>query len=64
MAFPEKLLNQGEHVVVSTRTHPKVLLLPLLILVVTLAVAAFLQRLGDGNAAEIMHLAAWVVAGW
>jgi uncharacterized membrane protein YdbT with pleckstrin-like domain len=63
VAFPEKLLNQGERVVVSTRTHPKVLLLPLLILVVTLGVAAFLQRIGDGDAAEIMHIGVWVVAG-
>ena len=45
---PDKLLNEGEHVVVSTRTHPKVLLLPLLVLVLTLAVAAFVSRLGEG----------------
>jgi uncharacterized membrane protein YdbT with pleckstrin-like domain len=63
VAFPSKLLNEGEHVVVSTRTHPKVLLLPLLVLVLVLAVAALLSRLGDGDAADIGHIVVWVVAG-
>ncbi len=62
MAFPDKLLNEGEHVVVSTRTHPKALLLPLLVLVLALGVAAFLGRLGDGSVAEVVHLAVWVLA--
>lgn len=62
MAISPKLLNQGEYVVVSTRTHPKALLLPLLVLVVTLGVAAFLSRLGDGGASDVMHLAVWVLA--
>ena len=62
MAFPSKLLNQGEHVVVSTRTHPKVLLLPVLILVLTLGVAAYAQRTGAGTVAGVMHVAVWVVA--
>ncbi|WP_017934797.1 PH domain-containing protein [Nocardioides sp. Iso805N] len=38
MAISSKLLNDGEHVVVSTRTHPKALILPLLVLVVLLAI--------------------------
>lgn len=42
MAFPTKLLNEGEHVVVSTRTHVKALILPCLSLVVVLALALFL----------------------
>ena len=62
MAFPDKLLNQGEHVVVHTRSHPKALLLPA-------AGArrrssrsgAYVQRLGDGSAAGIMHLVVWVL---
>ncbi|MET0929086.1 MAG: PH domain-containing protein [Aeromicrobium sp.] len=62
MAFPSKLLNEGEHVVVSTRTHPKVLLFPLLIGVLVLAVAAFLSRLGEGDAADIAHIGVWIVA--
>jgi uncharacterized membrane protein YdbT with pleckstrin-like domain len=63
VAFPQKLLNPGERVVVSTRTHPKVLLLPLLVLVLALAVASFVSRLGDGGAADVAHLVVWVLAG-
>ena len=62
MAFPSKLLNEGEHVVVSTRTHPKALLLPVLILVLTLGVAAYAQRTGGGTVARVTHVAVWVVA--
>jgi uncharacterized membrane protein YdbT with pleckstrin-like domain len=62
VAFPSKLLNEGEHVVVSTRTHPKALLLPVLILVLTLGVAAYAQRTGGGTVAGAMHVAVWVVA--
>ena len=62
MAISPKLLNEGEHVVVSTRTHPKVLVLPLVVLVVTLAIAAFLGRTGSGGAAAVMHLVVWVIA--
>jgi uncharacterized membrane protein YdbT with pleckstrin-like domain len=61
VAFPDKLLNQGEHVVVHTKSHPKALLLPVLALVVLLAVGAYVQRLGDGSAAGIMHLVVWVL---
>ena len=42
MAFPSKLLNAGEHVVVSTRTHVKALFLPGLLLVAALAVGSWL----------------------
>ena len=62
MTFSEKLLNPGEHVVVTTRTHPKVLMLPVLILVLTLGVAAFVQRSGSGGLADVMHTGVWVVA--
>ena len=62
MAFSSKLLNEGEHVVVSTRTHPKALLLPVLILVLTLGVAAYAHRTGSGTVAGVMHVAVWVVA--
>ena len=62
MAFPSKLLNEGEHIVVTTRTHPKALLLPVLILVLTLGVAAYAQRTGGGTLADVTHIAVWVVA--
>ncbi len=61
MAINPKLLNDGEHVVVSTRTHPKALLVPLIVLVVLLAVGAFVQRVGSGTAAEILHIVVWVL---
>jgi uncharacterized membrane protein YdbT with pleckstrin-like domain len=62
VSFSDKLLNEGEHVVVSTRTHPKVLLLPLLILVLTLAVAAFVQQAGRGGVAGATRIVVWVAA--
>jgi uncharacterized membrane protein YdbT with pleckstrin-like domain len=43
-----KLLNQGERVVIDTRTHPKVLVKAVLILLVTVFLAVFLfAQLGD-----------------
>ena len=63
MAISSKLLNEGEHVVVSTRTHPKVLILPILFFLVLLALGVFLSNLGDGSAAHVMHLVVWVLAG-
>ena len=32
MSFPAKLLDEGEHVVVSTRSHPKALIGPAAVL--------------------------------
>ncbi len=61
MAYPTRLLNDGEHVVVSTRTHPKALIGPFAILVVLLAIGLVLGRLGDGDGAGIFHLVVWIV---
>ncbi|WP_207792911.1 PH domain-containing protein [Nocardioides acrostichi] len=45
-----KHLSEGERIVVSTRTHPKVLLGPLIVLVLLLAVGAFVEtRTGPGS---------------
>jgi uncharacterized membrane protein YdbT with pleckstrin-like domain len=41
VAISGRLLNAGEHVVVSTRTHGKVLLVPAVLLVVVAATAGF-----------------------
>ena len=49
MAFPSKLLNEGEHVVVSTRTHVKALIGALLALLLTAFATAFLAALIDRN---------------
>ncbi|MCW2798264.1 PH domain-containing protein [Nocardioides sp.] len=59
MAISEKLLNEGEHVVISTRTHPKALLLPLLALIVFLAIAVFVDRAVDN---KVVGLVVWVIA--
>lgn len=42
MAISRKLLGDGEHVVVSTRTHWKALVVPVVMLLVTCAAAGFL----------------------
>ena len=47
MAISKDLLNEGESIVVDTRTHPKALLLPILALVVLLAIAVFVQKAVD-----------------
>lgn len=47
MAISKDLLNEGETIVVSTRTHPKALLLPILALVVLLAIGVFVQSAVD-----------------
>lgn len=62
MPFPQRLLNDGETVVVSTRTHPKALILPLLVLLVTLAAATWLATLGSGTAATVLQWAVWILA--
>lgn len=58
MAFPTKLLNEGEHVVVHTRTHVKALILPALALVVALALAFVATGLIEGT---VGTLAVWVI---
>ena len=67
MAFPNKLLNPGERVIVSTRSHPKALIGPVLVLVLLVAAAVGLGTLTDstvvgGAAGVVAALAAvWVV---
>ena len=59
MAISKNLLNEGEKIVVDTRTHPKALLLPILALVVFLAIAVFVQSAVDEN---IVDYAVWAIA--
>lgn len=69
MAFPSKLLNEGERVVVSTRTHVKALILPGLGVLVALALALFVNGLVDGSAVTIvvwvlfLAVVVWFVVG-
>lgn len=58
MAIDKDLLNPGESIVISTRTHPKALILPILALVVLLAVGVFVQNVIDER---IVSLVVWVV---
>lgn len=58
MAIDKDLLNEGETIVVSTRTHPKALLLPIFALVVLLAIGVVVQRAIDE---EIVTLVTWIV---
>ncbi len=62
MAFPTKLLNEGEHVVVSTRTHVKALILPGLGLLLALALAIFLVGLVDSSVVDLVIWGLFLVA--
>ena len=65
MTFPTRLLNEGEHVVVSTRTHAKALIGPVLVLVVVLCAAVLLSRwVGEatGDGSTVPGIVAGVVA--
>jgi len=57
VAISKDLLNEGETVVIDTRTHPKALLFPLLMLVVLLAIGTFVQTQVDQKEVQ------WVVWG-
>ena len=65
MAISKDLLNEGESVVFDTRTHPKALILPVLALVVTLAIAVFLdQAIDNSTVSLVIWLIALVVVLW
>lgn len=63
MSFPQRLLNEGETIVVSTRTHVKAMIVPTLVAVLVLAVAAFASTLPSGDSRTWVLVAIWVVAG-
>ena len=60
MSFPTKLLNEGEHVVVSTRTHVKALIIPGLGVLLALVAALFLDGMVDGGLVSIVVWALFV----
>lgn len=57
MAISRKLLNEGEHVVVSTRTHPKVLIGAALVALVVVAAVIVVIVLTDGALWTILSIA-------
>ncbi|CAN5163812.1 PH domain-containing protein [soil metagenome] len=70
MSFPARLLNEGEHVVLTTRTHVKALLLPALLLILLAGVAGFVSSVlpDAGNAQPLVQGVVWgltfLVALW
>ena len=64
MAISRRLLNDDEHVVVSTRTHVKALLVPAVWLIVIAAVAGYLTSFTGraGKAAPLLVAVVWLLA--
>ncbi|WP_340537482.1 PH domain-containing protein [Nocardioides sp. GXZ039] len=58
MVISSKLLNPGEEIVVSTRTHIKALLIPLMTLILLLAAGVVAQTFIDQNT---VMLVIWIV---
>ena len=68
MAISRRLLNEGEQVVVSTRTHVKALLVPALWLILVAGVAGYASSFPSGRARPLLLAVIWglalVVAVW
>lgn len=64
MSFPARLLNEGEHVVLTTRTHVKALLLPALLLILLAGMAGFVSSLlpDAGKAQPLVQGVVWGLA--
>ena len=62
MSINPKLLNEGEHVVWSTRTHVKALFVPALVLIVAAGIGGYLSSLPDSHR-NVWLIIIWVVAG-
>ena len=64
MAISGRLLNEGERVVVSTRTHVKALLVPALWLILVAAVAGYVSTFtgGAGQAQPLLVAIIWLAA--
>lgn len=62
VSISPKLLNEGESVVLTTRTHVKHLAVPALVLVVVVGLAGFLSTLPSGSSAGTWQAVIWGVA--
>ena len=60
MAYPDDLLSDNERVVLHKHPHWKMLVLPVLVLLVTVGVGAYLASLVSD---QPWHLIAWIVLG-
>ena len=54
MVISQRLLNEGEHILLSTRTHVKALFLPAVVLILVAGLGGYLTSLPDGE-----HAATW-----
>jgi membrane protein YdbS with pleckstrin-like domain len=64
VSFPSRLLNEGEHIVVTTRTHVKALLVPALLLIVLAGVAGFLVTIvPESSAKPLVQIVIWLLTG-
>ena len=64
MAISKRLLNEGETVVVDTRTHVKAVLWPLILLVLLLAAGTFAQTQWNQTLAYVVWAVVVVVGVW
>jgi membrane protein YdbS with pleckstrin-like domain len=62
VVISQRLLNDGEQVVVSTRTHVKALLLPALWLILVAAIAGFVSTFASGRARPLLLAVIWILA--
>ena len=58
MAYPDELLSENEYVVIHKHPHWKMLVLPVLVLLATVGVGAYLASLVSDQG---WHLIAWIV---
>lgn len=69
MGISPRLLSEGEHVIVSTRTHWKALVLPVVVLLVVCGLAGFVLALLPGGGSHVPLMWAVIavtvlVVGW
>jgi len=62
VVISRKLLNEGEEIVLSTRTHVKALLLPAVVLIIIAGLGGYLSSLPSGDNAGVWRLVLWVIA--
>jgi membrane protein YdbS with pleckstrin-like domain len=64
VAISPKLLNEGEAVVVDTRTHVKALIWPLILLVLLLAAGTYVQTQWNQTVAYVVWAVVAAIAVW
>ena len=62
MVLSRKLLNDGEHVILRSRTHVKALLIPAVVLILLAGGSGYLSSLPNGDQAGTWRIVIWVLA--